>query len=221
MPNITTLIFDLDGTLYDNPELLEKQRVVAVEVLRDFFQWDRQHILDVLRLTEKHLKKVLGCKPTTSSVIVTAGVPLVTYLYECGRRYDAGAYLKQDDALIALFRILRENFRLIIVTNNNRVQTDLILKKLGIFDLVHDIYSLYETRIIKPDMALYKLVLEECGLTPDECLVAGDRYEIDLAPAEALGMHTLLVKSMTDIYHIEDHIEKQQEQEYPQESPAT
>lgn len=196
----------MDGTLYESPELLEQQREVAMEVLCDFFQWEQAKGQEVYDLTEKFLYKELGCKPTTSGVVVTAGVPLMTYLYECGRRYDGSRYIHKDKTLISLLKRLRKHFKLLVVTNNNRSQTDLILKKLGVTDLFHHIYSLYETRIMKPDPKLYEGIADECGLVHEECLVVGDRYEIDLEPAEQLGMHSLLVKSIGDLYTIEDYI---------------
>jgi putative hydrolase of the HAD superfamily len=213
MSNITAILFDMDGTLYESPVLLEQQRVVAMEVLRDFFQWDQNKAQEVFDLTEQYLIKELGCKPTISGVVVMAGVPLMTYLYECGRRYDGSVYIKKDKALISLLKRLRKQYKLLVVTNNNRTQTDLILTKLGIEEFFHHIYSLYETRIIKPDPKLYENIVEECGLIREECLVVGDRYDIDLAPAEKLGMQSMLVQSIDDLYNIEDHIQSLQDTE--------
>lgn len=206
MTKISAILFDMDGTLYDCPELLEKQRDVAVAVLRDFFQWEEIQTQDVYHKTEMRLQGELGCKPTTSGVVVEAGVPLMTYIYECGRRYDGSVFVKRDQTLVRLLKQLRKQVQLLVVTNNNRTQTDLILHKLGVYDLFHHIYSLYETRIIKPDVKLYQEIINECGLAADECLVVGDRYEIDLAPAKQLGMHTRLVKNMQDVYDIEEFI---------------
>lgn len=203
----------MDGTLYESPALLEQQRDVAVEVLRDFFQWDQAKTQEVFDLTEQYLMKELGCKPTTSDVVVTSGVPLMTYLYECGRRYDGSKHVKRDKTLISLLKRLRKKNKLLVVTNNNRTQTDLILKKLSVDDLFHHTYSLYETRIMKPSSKLYEVIAAECDLIYEDCLVVGDRYEIDLAPAEQLGMHSHLVKSIEDLYNIEEIISSLQNSE--------
>lgn len=206
MTKITAILFDMDGTLYDSTKLLEKQRDIAVAVLRDFFQWEEEQTIEVFHKTEMRLQGTLGFKPTASSVVVEAGVPLMTYLYECGRRYDGSTFIQKDNELIKVLKQLRDQNRILVVTNNNRTQTDLILHKLGVYDLFHHIYSLYETRIIKPDVKLYQEIITECGLAADECLVVGDRYDIDLAPAKQIGMHTLLVKDMQDVYGIEQFI---------------
>lgn len=202
----------MDGTLYESPALLKQQRDVAMGVLRDFFQWDETKAHEVYGLTEQFLTNELGCKPTTSDVVVTSGVPLMTYLYECGRRYDGSKHVKRDKTLISLIKRLCKKYKLLVVTNNNRTQTDLILKKLGVDDLFHHTYSLYETRIMKPSSKLYGVIAGECDLIYEECLVVGDRYEIDLAPAEELGMHSLLVKSIEDLYNIEEFIASLQDQ---------
>jgi HAD superfamily hydrolase (TIGR01450 family) len=50
----------------------------------------------------------------------------------------------------------------------------------------------------KPDPALFRALLREHGLSPREVLVVGDRADVDLKPAKALGARTALVLTGVD-----------------------
>lgn len=45
----------------------------------------------------------------------------------------------------------------------------------------------------KPDLRLYRRACERVGLAPEHILYVGDKTELDLEPARALGMHAYLI----------------------------
>ena len=45
---------------------------------------------------------------------------------------------------------------------------------------------------MKPDRAILDNFLNRTGLRPVECLITGDRVDVDLIPAKRLGMKTAL-----------------------------
>tara|TARA_R110002124_G_scaffold109676_14_gene262951 strand:- start:14059 stop:14754 length:696 start_codon:yes stop_codon:yes gene_type:complete len=47
----------------------------------------------------------------------------------------------------------------------------------------------------KPDHRLFLAACEGLGVTPDACVMVGDRIDIDIIPASQLGMTTVLFKS--------------------------
>jgi FMN phosphatase YigB (HAD superfamily) len=47
----------------------------------------------------------------------------------------------------------------------------------------------------KPDVRLFLHASEDLGLTPDECIMIGDRIDNDIAPARLLGMRTILFRT--------------------------
>ncbi len=51
----------------------------------------------------------------------------------------------------------------------------------------------YRDRLIKPDRAVYELLLDRYGLKAQECVFLDDT-EKNLPPAEALGIHTILFR---------------------------
>lgn len=47
----------------------------------------------------------------------------------------------------------------------------------------------------KPHALLYQIAMERLGVTPNECLMVGDRPDTDIAGAAELGMRTALVRT--------------------------
>ena len=58
----------------------------------------------------------------------------------------------------------------------------------------------------KPDPPIFKLALERLGFPPQQCMMVGDRVQVDLEPARALGMATCLLGEQRRAPHL--HIEK-------------
>ncbi|MGH2634420.1 MAG: HAD family hydrolase, partial [Tepidiformaceae bacterium] len=47
----------------------------------------------------------------------------------------------------------------------------------------------------KPDVRLFLRACEDLGVTPEECVMVGDRIDNDIAPARVLGMRTVLFRT--------------------------
>jgi HAD superfamily hydrolase (TIGR01509 family) len=45
----------------------------------------------------------------------------------------------------------------------------------------------------KPDLQLYRMAMEQVGVTPEETIMIGDTYEMDIAPPRQLGIKTVWV----------------------------
>ena len=55
----------------------------------------------------------------------------------------------------------------------------------------------------KPDLQFFQYILDEAGCRSDEVMMVGDRIDIDIVPARALGMRTALVRA--GLYGREGH----------------
>jgi FMN phosphatase YigB (HAD superfamily) len=57
-----------------------------------------------------------------------------------------------------------------------------------------DLVTTYETmHATKSDISYYLEILDRLGRDPDDCLMVGDSWEMDVAPASSLGMHAYWV----------------------------
>jgi HAD superfamily hydrolase (TIGR01549 family) len=51
------------------------------------------------------------------------------------------------------------------------------------------------TGLSKPDPRAFRAAAEALGMTPPDCVMVGDRIDNDIAPAKALGMAAILLRS--------------------------
>lgn len=88
----------------------------------------------------------------------------------------------------ALIR-LAARMRIAIVTNGGAAQRDK-LARLGLADVVHEVFVSSELQSPKPASAIFEHALDWTGAAPHDVMFVGDDPIIDLAPAAAHGMVT-------------------------------
>ena len=111
-------------------------------------------------------------------------------------------YLAADPVLGALLDSLRARCELYIYTNNNLPLTRKILALLGVEDQFRSLYTIEFSRLPKPDPEALRRVLENIGGPPESFLFVGDREQVDLKPANALGIPTILVAETADLLQV-------------------
>ena len=84
---------------------------------------------------------------------------------------------------------LRTRYRLAVVSNFDYTPTALgVLEREGIAGLFEVILVSDEVGWRKPNPVIFELALERMGVEPGEALFVGDRIDIDVAGAKAVGM---------------------------------
>lgn len=197
---VRLVVFDLDGTLYDQPPL---RRAMAFELVRHSLRQRSLRtagILHTFRQIREMLGTVQGDDFTNEQFALTArrrGCPesevraLVEEWIE--RRPLAHLPRYKASGIDTLFSALRATGRRIAVWSDYPVQAK--LAALGL-KADHVIWS-GEQGIgrLKPDPTGLLALLEEAGVTADETLVIGDRIDRDAAGAAAIGVPSLIRSS--------------------------
>jgi HAD superfamily hydrolase (TIGR01549 family) len=94
-----------------------------------------------------------------------------------------------DDAEATL-QVLSKRFEMGIIANQSEDIIELLDKSgLGRFFKVQAISSIVKMK--KPDPAIFELALKQVGRPARECIMAGDRLDTDICPANMLGMTTI------------------------------
>ncbi len=93
---------------------------------------------------------------------------------------------------IEVLEKLSQNYRLGLVANQSTSIREL-LKAWGIESYFQLIILSEEVGIRKPDTRIFKLALEEAGISADKAVYVGDRYDNDILPAKSLGMYTIRI----------------------------
>lgn len=113
---------------------------------------------------------------------------LITDMIETHRRELARAVEFQPHHR-ALLNELHGRYRLAVVSNFDYTPTALgILREAGIADLFETIVVSDAVGWRKPAPTIFRLTLDRMGLEPGETLFVGDRIDIDVAGAQAMGM---------------------------------
>jgi pyrophosphatase PpaX len=179
---ITTVLFDLDGTLIDTNEIIIQS-----------FQYT--------------FRKVLGEEKPVEEIIKTFGEPLAVTMAkmldippeEAMKIYREFHYEKFDD-LISIFpgmgelvkELKRRGYKLGIVTSRLRHTTMKGLEKFGLVSYFDYILTADDTDKHKPDPTPINITLEKLGSKPEETLMVGDSM-FDIRCAHNAGVKSVLV----------------------------
>lgn len=87
---------------------------------------------------------------------------------------------------------LKERFRLGIIANQPPMALD-FLEREGLLSLFEVVILDSQHQARKPDVALYRIALEEAKVDPPEALMVGDRLDNDVIPSRRIGMRALLL----------------------------
>lgn len=199
---IQGLIFDLDGTLYDSPELLASYPRVALEMIAERLGISREEAVRRYEEEYEALWRASGIKPSSTRILVTlTGASLDEWAGYLNARVDPADYLDPRDYpwLPGLLKRLHRYYRLGIVSNNNRLLAGRILSQLGVMDCFDAILTTTESGRIKPDPTLYLDMAALLGVPPAACLSIGDREWVDITPAEEVGVRGYLVSGPADL----------------------
>jgi putative hydrolase of the HAD superfamily len=200
LPLVRVIFFDLDGTLYHSAVIREKFAEAAACTLKKFTGVsldDAHHLIQTMR---QQLRLRYKDSVPDTLVLQAFGVSIDFWHKENIAYFDPRDYLEKDDRLRQCLVEMKTRYRLAILTNNNATQTQRTLEALGVGDVFDEVFTYNTYRLLKPDSLFLHKALERCGVRPDECLFVGDRYGIDLEPAQSIGMHIYEVRGPEEIY---------------------
>lgn len=197
-----TLAFDLDGTLYDNPEYLKAQEESQVAQLAKFLgiTFDEANLkIETIRKQRKESK----LPPTSLGNIFRAlGARDAQIVQWRTQNIHPSEWLSEDTRLQKALSALRSTFFLALITNNPRSVAEESLMALGLRHLFNSIIGLDATYASKPDPKPFLALLEASHEIPTRCFVLGDRFSVDIEPALALGMNGILIENVAEIYRL-------------------
>lgn len=201
------VLFDLDGTLYKNAEVYQKFAEAAYHTYARIKHTTIERAKEILETKREELRKQRGYAVPYTLALIAFNIPIEKWHEENTKFFDAGMYLSEDKKLQNFLKELKKRYKLGVLTNNNKIQTERILKKLKIEELFDFIFTYESFKLIKPDLEIFKKVINKIGVKPDECLMVGDRYDVDLMPAKEVGMQIFEVKGPEDIENLKNFLD--------------
>src|SRR6185369_1812229 len=158
MSRVTSIIFDLDGTLYSSRELAAEINSVAAEGLAQQLGTDPESAKSLLSRAKAALRERTGWEATLSAACLELGGDIRRLHGYHAEHVSPEKYLVRDGRVVEMLERLRRNYGLYIYTNNNRSLADRIMRSIGVAGLFSEIFTIEDFWRGKPDrLALAKL----------------------------------------------------------------
>jgi len=99
-----------------------------------------------------------------------------------------------DDTVKTLERLINKNY-INIILSNHIPELEEIVKGLGIDKYFLKIYSSGNIGYEKPNSEIYKYVINDAKINPNDCIMIGDSYSSDIQGGTKMGIKSILVRS--------------------------
>lgn len=209
-------IFDLYGTLVDihtdesSPLLWEKMALFysaygalyqPAELKEAYFRLVRQQVDESKTLRQNdfeghpeiRLERIFAALFAEKEL--AADPDMAVHMGHLFRRHSM-EYIRLYDGAEELLHTLRANGqRIYLLTNAQRIFTELELRDLKIESYFDGIWISSDYGCKKPDPKFFRLPLEEAGLEPQETIMIGNDGICDIQGAKAVGLSTLYIHS--------------------------
>ena len=196
----TTILFDLDDTLFDHIATARASLRASATPLPFFQTVDFEPFYQLYSelLEEYHALLMAGRYsyeearrlrferllapywPAATATEIDDFVRANQTHYPLMRQPVAGAQ--------ALLQALKPNYRIGIVTNNRTTEQEEKLAFLGMTDLVDALITSEEVGVPKPDARIFEVAMRYLGARPEETVLVGDNWRTDVLGALAVGI---------------------------------
>lgn len=204
---IKAIGFDVDGTLYHTPDAMSMAvgKILIEKAAKELSR-------DPDDLSEEYLKKREELRSNTLT-LNSFGLDGEKIFQEVWDGIAIEKYVLKDERLVAMIAKLKQNYQVFLISNGTGVQVERKLKYLGLdyHDFDPRIYC-YDQGWVKPDPSPFLAAIESLKIKPEEIVYVGDREDIDIEGAKAVGMKTIFVggessgadASVTEVYGLSD-----------------
>lgn len=205
--NLTSIIFDIDSTLYTNPSYAFEQ--VDCQV-REFASLRKISCDEARKMVADYRKEYAakndGKKISLGNTLLAFGIPIEQSVEWRKKLLEPSQFLKKDEKLFQELALLFEKFKLICVTNNPVLPARKTLEALGVSEFFPEIVGLDTCFKSKPALEPFEKACEILCAKSENCLAVGDRYDMDIALPLQMGMGGILVNGVEDVYQISKNV---------------
>lgn len=199
--NVTTLIFDIDSTLYTNKDYAYEQvdcQVREFAKLKNISEDDARKLVSDFR--RKFAAENDGKKISLGNLLTHFGIPIeqsVQWRNDLMRPQD---FLACDEKLINELQILSQSYKMICVTNNPVKPARKTLEVIGISNFFEHIVGLDTCYKSKPAREPFEKALELTKTAAQNAIAIGDRFDLDVQLPLQMGMGGIEVSGVEDLY---------------------
>lgn len=185
---IKAIGFDVDGTLYNTPDAMSVAvGKILIEKAAKLLSQDPDD------LAEEYLRRRDEYRSNTYT-LNSFGLDGQKIFQEVWDNIAIEKYVMRDDKLVAMIAKLKKKYQIFLISNGTGTQVERKLKYLGLNykDFDPRIYC-YDQGWVKPEPAPFLAAIESLDLKPEEIVYVGDREDIDVEGAQAVGIKTIYI----------------------------
>ena len=194
--SLRAIVFDLDGTLYQDEQLGEEVHQAACRYVAQLQGISAEQASLALREARSCLD---GSGGTLSRAVVSLGGDLKELHRRFNQEVHPEALLQIDPRVTELLGKLAARYELHLYTNNNRALSSRIMAQIGVAGCFQRVFTIEDSWQPKPDRLVLQGILDTIGKKPGETLFVGDRYEVDLRLPASLGCAVLETRSIEEL----------------------
>jgi phosphoglycolate phosphatase/putative hydrolase of the HAD superfamily len=201
----SAVLFDMDSTLYTHDKYAQSQIDLPIMRLAQIqgksFEQMKSEIAEYRKnWADSHNGKSVSL----GNIFLSYGVSIKDSVRMREKLYRPEDYLAEDKQLRSALSRLASRYKLAVVTNNPVSVAARTLSILGVYDILRIIVGLDTCYLSKPDKEIFLKAAHLCGVSPQQCISVGDRYDIDIAIPLEIGMGGTLVDGVEDVYFLPD-----------------
>lgn len=213
---ITTLIFDADGTLYDETMPKAKAELLTAKLIASRTGYGEGEVYSRFREVKGEITQSGSLSPdrnnrtvwyaetlrrlnashgdVAASGDVTASGDVASKIDACEAscHYWEVVYgeIEPYFDLVYILPELQSRYRLAVLTDElYDIQVEKV-KRLGLSGYFTEIISSEQAGVTKPDKRLFEYALNRLGVSADEAMMIGDNPSADIRGARSVGMRT-------------------------------
>lgn len=204
--SITTVLFDLDGTLLPmDQDVFAKTYFTAIAKTIAPLGYDPEAVVKGIWAGTKAMIKNTGERTNEAVFWETFAGIFGERVYGDQPAFDRfyvehfdeiAAVCGHDDRAAEVIRLCHERGRKTVLATNPifpRIATEKRMKWAGLSPADFELFTTYENACYcKPNLTYYQTILDELGLVPEECLMVGNDVGEDMI-ARKLGMQVFLL----------------------------
>jgi len=193
MKTIEAVIFDLEGTLFNSPQLAKKHHEAIVNLIADRKRISSKAARTLFSSARTNLFTQLEYEPATVTTAISLGINRHEF-FEATESIDPSQFVQPNHRLKRMLSDLRELSKVGLLTNVSRKTVAAILNALELDTSEFEaIVSGDEVPENKPSPYPFLKTVSNLHVRPSRTVMVGDRIAIDLMPAKKLNMTTILI----------------------------
>ncbi|MDE4083611.1 HAD-IA family hydrolase [Planococcus maritimus] len=207
MNSISTILFDLDDTLLDREQAIEKLFLVLLEKFYENIKHTNKN--EMLRRFKEYDKKNYGINDKTrvlEPVFNEFPTKRIVSQYDMQGFWNTNLplYFSVDETILEFLSSLKEQYQLAIITNGSTERQYAIISNTNLNNYFEEVFISEEVGFTKPDRRIFEVALNKLNIQPEHVLFIGDDLKKDIegcqnANIKGIWFNPLSLENRTDI----------------------